>query len=164
MVAFTTKDFFPSMATAFINSYAVKVFALNDDPHSAILSLLSEHRSLGQHTDIVLLTMASWHRFIWGSHASRPFGVMTPEYLQCDCGRLRSQLAKIKKGGKHIQWTCSCGAKKTFWFGNSEEFSDMDGWRVWNRVKTRNSPEWFVEAGIRLPYLLEKQAAAMIVE
>lgn len=148
IVAFSTKDFYPSMAARFINDFTIRVFVNREEVKSAVVNTLNENRRLGQHSDVVLLTSSKWERFIWGSPSSRPFGLRDSSYLQCSCGVLRSQNTKMPSG--KVDWRCKvCKQTKSFDILGLLPPSRL-GWVFTPRTAVANAPEWFVEGALRI--------------
>lgn len=140
------------MASRFVSDFAVKIFVHCEKYEAAITSIINENRRLGQHSDIVTFQMHSWWRYIWGSPSSRPFGLKTMHYLQCECGTLRSQNVKMKYG--YVVWRCRNSACQwTQHFGIKQAVAVCEkGWEGWvakERAAVDNAPEWYREGAIR---------------
>lgn len=143
-MAFATADFFPAYACPFVNDFAVKLFVYGDTLDIAMNSSLTEHRRLGMHTDVVLLTTNTWRRYFWHTPSARPFGERRNDAFQCaNCGVLRFKSTTIDKAGA-ITWRCkACDKSTTFNAHISHPGEHDDGWRIGMPASIPNVPEWY---------------------
>jgi hypothetical protein len=95
-LGFNAPDFLPHKAASFLAQYTAALLVQDALPEKALPRLLSDHRELGKHTDIVLVNIGDSARrfatrFVYNNPPFSPFGICTPLLGQCKaCGALQS--------------------------------------------------------------------------
>jgi hypothetical protein len=90
IVGFTQLDFYPHIASPFLQKLAIKVFLEKYDMEFIIGNLLVEEQNLGRNTDVAVMNgEKGWRFFLCSESRSRPLGITVSP--QCPaCGRLGS--------------------------------------------------------------------------
>jgi hypothetical protein len=95
-LGFNAPDFLPHKAAGFLAQYATALLVQDALPEKALPHVLSDHRELGEHTDVVLVNIGDSRRrfatrFVYDNPSFSPFGIRTPLSGQCKaCGALQS--------------------------------------------------------------------------
>jgi hypothetical protein len=92
VMAFGQLDLQPSCANAFLMDTALHWFIYERSP---ISGMLSNHQTIGSHTDVYFFYCSgSITRLTWSHPGLRPFG--TPLAVQCQCKTFKSWTPKVK--------------------------------------------------------------------
>jgi hypothetical protein len=87
-MGFNAPDFLPHKAASFLADYIIFMFVRVARPQDALPRVLSDHRELGEHTDVVLVHRGDSGRsiatrWVYDHPSFSPFGIRTSTPGQC---------------------------------------------------------------------------------
>jgi len=131
VLSFSQPNFQPTSTHKFVMDWAVSHFIFE---RLNITSFLSDHQTLGAHTDIIQYQPGMTTTFRWTHPGSRPFGFgVSKQCPQEDCKRLKTRSRKGSSTADCISLQCSqCKHKVSFHLDPTWTWCDgKDGEVAW---------------------------------
>ena len=123
ILCFSQHNFQPTTTQKFMMDWAVSQFVFE---RTKLTSFLSDHQTLGAHTDIIQYQPGITTYFRWTHPGMHPFGFGVSK--QCPCKRLKTRTRKRSSTENQISLQCSqCKHEVSFQLDNTWTWSDGKG-------------------------------------
>jgi hypothetical protein len=154
VVGFLASDFHSDKATHFIYLYILKAAVHKENMLKQFPYVLSENRTLGQHSSVLFIYDAGFRKYHFWSDRFAPLGRKLGLHLQCPaCYRIGTVDHPNSRYRSTITLECqspACNFKRTFNLKQEDEQGETeDGlWIIKRRAPVPHVAEWMVEDAV----------------